>query len=72
MQTAKNLSNKLLNAPAVAGLFLTFTLAGLRTFAADAPGTNAPASAAFSETATEWIDAATGHRVIRLSNEPAA
>jgi len=71
MQTAKNLSNKLLNAALpVAGLFLTFTLAGLRTFAADAPGTNAPASAAFSETATEWIDAATGHRVIRLSNEP--
>jgi oligogalacturonide lyase len=71
MQTAKNLSNKLLNAALpVAGLFLTFTLAGLRTFAADVPGTNAPASAAFSETATEWIDAATGHRVIRLSNEP--
>ena len=71
MQTAKNLSNKLLNAALpVAGLFLTFTLAGLRAFAADVPGTNAPASAAFSETATEWIDAATGHRVIRLSNEP--
>ena len=70
MQTA-NLSNKLLNAAlAGTGLFLTFALAGLRAFAADAPGTNSPATTAFSETATEWIDAATGHRVVRLSNEP--
>ena len=67
MQTA----NKLLNAAlAGAGLFLTFTLAGSRAFAADAPGTNAPATSGFSQTSTEWIDAATGHRVIRLSNEP--
>ena len=71
MRTAKTPSNKRLHAAlAVAGLFLTFTPAGLRAFAADAPGTNASAPAGFSQTATEWIDAATGHRVIRLSNEP--
>lgn len=85
MQIAKTPSNKrppacnpyalragsLHAAQAVAGLFLTFTLAGLRAFAAaDAPGANASASAAFSQTSTEWMDAATGHRVIRLSNEP--
>jgi len=71
MQTATKLFNRFLNtAPTMAGLFLTFTLAGSRAFAADAPGTNAPATSGFSETATEWIDAATGHRVIRLSNEP--
>ena len=34
------------------------------------PDTKAPAPGGFSPTATEWIDAATGHRVIRLSNEP--
>ena len=42
----------------------------VHAFAADMPGTNSPSSGGFSETATEWIDAATGHRVIRLSNEP--
>ena len=45
------------------GLFLTLTWASLRVFAADAPGTNAPAPVAPSD----WIDPATGHRVIRLS-----
>jgi oligogalacturonide lyase len=55
---------------ALTGLFLTFTLSGLPASAADLPGTNAPSLGGFSETATEWIDAATGHRVIRLSNEP--
>ena len=45
------------------GLFLTLTWAGLRVFAADAPGTNAPAPVAPSD----WIDPATGHHLIRLS-----
>ena len=51
------------------GLFLTFALAGLPASAADEPSTK-PSGQGFSETATEWIDAATGHRIIRLSNEP--
>jgi oligogalacturonide lyase len=54
----------------LAGLLLAFALASSQLFAADAPDTNAPAPGGFSPTATEWIDAATGHRVIRLSNEP--
>jgi len=55
---------------AVAGLFLTFAPAGLRAFAGGAPGPGAPAPAAPSEPPAEWIDAATGHRVVRLSTEP--
>ena len=47
------------------GLLLTFTLASSRVFAADAPAPVAPA-----EPPTEWIDAATGHRLVRLSKEP--
>jgi len=42
----------------------------LRAFAADVSSTNAASPGGFSQTATEWIDASTGHRVIRLSNEP--
>jgi oligogalacturonide lyase len=55
---------------AVAALFLTVALASLRASAADAPDTNAPAPGGFSQTATEWIDSTTGHRLIRLSQEP--
>jgi oligogalacturonide lyase len=55
--------------PALAGLLLTFTLASSRAPAADMPAPNASAPSAFSQTSTEWIDAATGHRVIRLSKE---
>jgi len=54
----------------MAGLILTWALAGLRAFAAGAPDASAPAPVAPSEPPTEWIDAATGHRVIRLSKEP--
>jgi len=39
----------------------------LRTFAADLPGTNAPAIAG---PPASWIDPDTGHRVIRLTREP--
>ena len=39
----------------------------LRTFAADLPGTNAPATAG---PPASWIDPDTGHRVIRLTREP--
>jgi oligogalacturonide lyase len=67
MQTSKIPYHKF---PAVAALFLTVALASLRASATDAPDTNAPAPGGFSQTATEWIDAATGHRVIRLSQEP--
>ena len=42
----------------------------LRAFAADVSSTNAASPGGFSQTATEWIDASTGHRVVRLSNEP--
>jgi oligogalacturonide lyase len=42
----------------------------LRAFAADVSSTNATSPGGFTQTATEWIDASTGHRVIRLSNEP--
>jgi len=42
----------------------------LRAFAGGAPDANTPAPAAPSEPPTEWIDAATGHRVVRLSKEP--
>jgi oligogalacturonide lyase len=55
---------------AVAGVFLIFTPAELPAAAANAPHTNAPAPGAFSPTAAEWIDPATGHRVVRLSTEP--
>jgi oligogalacturonide lyase len=55
---------------AVAGLLLNFIPAGFPAAAADAPGANTPVPGAFSPTATEWIDAATGHRVVRLSTEP--
>ena len=55
--------------PALAALLLTFSLPSSRALAADMPATNAPGPSAFSQTATEWIDAATGHRVIRLSKE---
>ena len=51
-------------------LLLTFALAGLQAFAAAAPNTNTPAPATPSEPPTEWIDAATGHRLVRLSKEP--
>jgi oligogalacturonide lyase len=71
MQTSKNPFNQFAHvALAVAGLLVTSALSGLQASAADAPGTNAIAPGDFSETATEWIDATTGHRVIRLSNEP--
>ena len=56
-------------APALAGLLLALLPAG-GLFAADAPATNAPAAPSYTPTSTDWIDAATGHRVIRLSNEP--
>jgi oligogalacturonide lyase len=46
-----------------AGLFLTLTWASLRVFAAAATSTNAPAPV----TPSDWIDPATGHRIIRLS-----
>jgi oligogalacturonide lyase len=52
------------------GLLLSFALAGLRASAAGAPGASAPAPAAPAEPPTEWIDAATGHRLVRLSKEP--
>ena len=45
---------------AMAALLLTCAPAGLRSFAAGAPEANAPAPA-------DWVDPATGHRVIRLS-----
>jgi oligogalacturonide lyase len=51
-------------------IFVAFSLAGWGAFAADEPAASAPAPGAFSQTATEWIDTATGHRVIRLSKEP--
>ena len=52
------------------GLFLTFAVAGTRASAAAEPSTKAPSPGGFSATATEWIDAATGHRIVRLSKEP--
>jgi oligogalacturonide lyase len=55
---------------ALAGLLLAGAPAGLRAFAGGAPDANPPALAAPSEPPAEWIDAATGHRVIRLSKEP--
>jgi oligogalacturonide lyase len=71
MQPANSPSKKILHVVfAVAGLLLNFALVSSRIFAADAPDTNEPATGGFSPTATEWIDAATGHRVVRLSNEP--
>jgi oligogalacturonide lyase len=42
-------------------LFLTLIWAGLSALAAEAPPAELP---------TEWIDPATGHRVVRLSREP--
>jgi oligogalacturonide lyase len=53
----------------LAGVFLLFAPDLSRTFAA-AQETNAPAAAAPPEPPTDWIDAATGHRIIRLSKEP--
>ena len=44
-------------------LMLTLTLASLQIFAAEAPSATAPAPVA----PRDWIDPATGHRVIRLS-----
>jgi oligogalacturonide lyase len=70
MQSSKIPSFRLKVGSAIAGLLLTFTLTSLQAFAAEASGTNVPAPGGFSETATEWIDAVTGHRVIRLSTEP--
>jgi oligogalacturonide lyase len=58
---------RLMPAMALTGLLLSFSLAGLRAFGADVPGTNAPAPA---EPPTSWVDPATGHRVIRLTREP--
>jgi oligogalacturonide lyase len=63
---------------AMAGLFLSFALAGLQAFGADTPGTGASATPAPSaagtpaqaEPPTTWIDPDTGHRVIRLTREP--
>ena len=52
------------------GLFLAFAMAGSLASAADEPNTTAPSPGGFSATATEWIDAATGHRIVRLSKEP--
>jgi len=46
---------------------ILLTTAMLRAFAADVPSTNAPAAA---EPPTSWVDADTGHRVIRLTREP--
>ena len=58
---------RLMPAMALTGLLLSFSLAGLRAFGADVPGTNAPAPA---EPPTSWVDPATGPRVIRLTREP--
>jgi len=55
---------------AIAGLLLACAPVGLCAFAAGAPEASAPAPAAPSEPPTEWADAATGHRVVRLSKEP--
>ena len=52
------------------GLLLTLTLASFRTLAADLPAPTAPSVAAPAEPPTSWIDADTGHRVIRLTREP--
>jgi oligogalacturonide lyase len=57
-------------------LFLTLAWAGLAAMSAQGQGANTSASTAStassgpSEAPTEWIDAATGHRLIRLSKEP--
>ena len=52
------------------GLLLTLTLAASRSSAAERPGPNAPpAPAVAAEPPTEWMDADTGHRVVRLSRE---
>jgi oligogalacturonide lyase len=68
MNTANNRSHRTLRvAVALTGLCVCLPLAGLRTFGADASGTNASASA---EPPTSWIDPDTGHRVIRLTREP--
>ncbi len=52
------------------GLFLSFAVAGLPASAADEPSTKPSSPGGFSAAATEWIDAATGHRIVRLSKEP--
>ena len=69
-RTSHPRGRRLAAAGAAAGVLLTFALGSLRAFAAGEPGAGAPGPAAFSETSTEWVDAATGHRVIRLSKEP--
>jgi oligogalacturonide lyase len=53
-------------------LLLGFALAHLSAFAADTPAASpsAAASPAPAEPTTTWIDADTGHRVIRLTSEP--
>jgi oligogalacturonide lyase len=67
---------------AIAGVFLSFALAGFQALAADAPGAGSPAptaapsiaatgtTAAQAEPPATWIDPDTGHRVIRLTREP--
>jgi len=56
--------------PILAGWLLSGMLGDLPAMAADALVTNSAAPGTFSPTATEWIDAATGHQVVRLSQEP--